>query len=32
LLELPVAWVADFATGSGYQVEYTLTNTMPAYP
>jgi len=32
LVELPVSWVADFAAGSGYQVEYTLTNTAPAYP
>jgi hypothetical protein len=32
VIELPVSWAADFATGSGYQIEYTLTNTMPAYP
>jgi len=32
LLELPVSWAADFAVGSSYQVEYTLTNTAPVYP
>ncbi len=32
LVEVPISWVADFAVGSGYQVEYTLTNTAPAYP
>jgi hypothetical protein len=32
LVELPLSWVADFEPNSGYQVEYTLTNTVPAYP
>ena len=32
LLELPLSWVADFAASSGYQLEFTLVNTTPAYP